>query len=79
MNKLKVELNSEGIQELLKSNEMHAILTEYAANVAQQAGAGYTFAVHEFHDRAGANVYPDTPEASRDNYENNTLLKVIGS
>ena len=78
MNNVKIVLNSKGIQELLKSSEMQSILNDYAADKARAAGDGYTCAVHEFSRRAVAHVYPDTPEASRDNYENNTLLKVIG-
>lgn len=79
MNKsVTVVLNSKGVQELLKSNEMQDILGRYGAQKAAQAGDGYASETHVFTKRAVCNVYPDTKEAAHDNYENNTLLKVIG-
>ena len=79
MSKVKIELNSDGIKELLKSPEMQSILSQHGADKARQAGAGYESAVHVYKTRAVANVFPNTAEANRDNMENNTLLKVIGS
>lgn len=77
MAKVKIELNDAGIQELLKGAEMQNILKEYGQQKAQQAGDGYASEVHVHQKRAVANVYPDTFEAKHDNYENNTLLKVV--
>lgn len=78
MSKVQIELNEKGIQELLKSAEMVDILDTYGAQKATQAGNGYAYETHTFSKRAVCNVYPDDREAAFDNYENNTLLKVIG-
>lgn len=77
MAKIKIELNDAGVQSLLKGQKMQEILAVHAAAKAQQAGAGYDSAVHVFSKRAVANIFPDTEEAAQDNYNNNTLLKVV--
>lgn len=74
---VKLELNQAGVQELLKSSEMQAILGEKAKEKAGQAGEGYAYAVHVGQNRAYANIYPETDEARDDNLTNNTLEKVI--
>lgn len=74
----RLELNSQGIQELLKGSEMQGYLAELAGSKAAAAGPGYESDVHVFSKRAVAHVYPSTFEAAQDNYENNTLLKVVG-
>jgi hypothetical protein len=79
MNKsVKVVLNEKGIQTMLKSEEMKSILGQLGAQKAAQAGPGYNYRVYDFPERSACNVYPDTKEAAHDNYENNTLVKVIG-
>jgi len=77
--KVKIELNSKGIQELLSSAEMQTLLAREGANMAARAGNGYDSRVHVMPNprRAAVNVYPSTPEAAKDNYQNNTLVKVI--
>lgn len=74
---VRIELNDAGVQELLKGAEMQSILKEYGSQKAAQAGEGYSYAVHVHQKRAVANVYADSSEALQDNYENNTLLKVV--
>lgn len=76
MSKVRFELNSQGVQALLKGAEMQAILKGYGEQKASAAGDGYSSEVHVFQKRAVAHVFPDTPEAARDNLKNNTLLKV---
>lgn len=78
MTKVRVELNDKGVQALLKSTEMQQILDTFGRQKAMQAGDGYSSETHVFTKRAVCNVFPDTKEAAHDNYENNTLLKVIG-
>lgn len=73
------ELNLKGLNELMKSDEMQAHLSEAGEAVARAAGMGYASRVHVADYTAIANVYPDTPEAARDNYENNTLLKSLSA
>ena len=77
MNNVRIEINDAGVQELLKSSEMQSLLDSYGAQKAAQAGEGYDHAVHVHQKRAVANVFPATKEAAHDNYENNTLLKVV--
>ena len=73
-----IELNSAGIQELLKSPAMQGILANIGREKAAAAGDGYRSDVHVFQKRAVAHVYTASERAMRDNYENNTLLKVVG-
>lgn len=72
------KLNSQGVRDLLRSPEMQQILREYGNAKAQQAGKGYATDVHVYSKRAVAQVFPASAESANDNYENNTLLKVIG-
>lgn len=74
---IKFELNSAGVQELLKSAGVQAAVSEAAAVKAAEAGKGYTYSSHVGARRCYANIYPNTKEAAHDNYENNTLEKVI--
>lgn len=79
MNKFRFEMNKEGVGELLKSEEMQAVLESYAAQVAKDAGPGYEPKTYIGKDRAAVSVRVEaaTKEAERDNYENNTLLRSI--
>ena len=79
MSKVYIELNDAGVQELLKSPEMQAILSELAQGKVSQAGDGYSYEVHTGEKRAYCNIFPATPDAKKDNYANNTLERVIRS
>ena len=68
MSKVKVELNHEGIRELLRSPEMQAILTEHAERIA--AGSGREVECYVAQSRAVAEVRGDDG--------NNGLLKSMG-
>ena len=74
----RLELNDQGIQALLKSPEMQGYLDEIASSKASAAGPGYESEVHVFSKRAVAHVYPGDFRAAQDNFDNNTLLKVVG-
>jgi hypothetical protein len=75
----KFELNLPGLNELMKSGEMQSALQAAGDAVARSAGEGYGVRVHQASFVAIANVYPETREAAKKNYENNTLLKGLGS
>lgn len=77
MAKFKFELDKAGVAQLLKSPEMQSLLGGMGVQRASMAGDGYASDVHVFQKRAVAHIYADTPEAKRDNYDNNTLLKVL--
>lgn len=79
MTDVKIVINDAGIQEILKGDEMQALLTEHAQAMVSQAGPGYEYAVKVGQRRAYCNIYPATKEAYQDNLDNNTLEKVIRS
>lgn len=78
MSNFRLELNDEGIQYLLKGPEMQGILADIGRQKANAAGAGYESDVHVFQKRAAVHIFPTDYESAKDNYENNTLLKVVG-
>ena len=78
MSKVKFELNRAGVRELLRSQEALAACVPYAYQIQGRAGAGYEVTTYTGANRVNASVYAATPEARRDNYENNTLLKARG-
>lgn len=82
MAKVEFELNLRGLNELMKSEEMQKALDEYGAAAAGRAssmsGAAYGHRTHVASYVAITNVYPDSAEAARDNFRNNTLMKAIG-
>jgi len=75
MDKFKFVLNREGVRELMRSDEMVGVLTEFADRVANRAGDGYS--THIGPNRANVSVVTDTDEAYYDNLDNNTLEKSI--
>lgn len=79
MAKTKIELNLSGLNEVMKSAEMQAALQAAASTVASRAGDDYGSEVHQASFVAIANVFPDSAEAAKDNYENNTIIKAAGS
>ena len=78
MSKFELKLNDEGIQYLLKGPDMQGILSGIGRQKASAAGTGYSSEVHVFQKRAAVHIFPASYEAAQDNYENNTLLKVVG-
>ena len=77
MSKLKFELDRAGVRGLLQSGEMEAVCRGYANQVRNRAGEGYGVSTYTGKTRVNASVYAETPEARRDNFENNTLLKAL--
>jgi len=73
----KFKLNRKGVSELMKSDEMKAILDDLGIAKARQAGQGYDSEVHDFKKRAVAHIFPTDYESAKDNYDNNTLVKVV--
>ena len=78
MSKVKFELNRKGVRELLKSQEMMTVVTEYANRVQKKAGDGYEVSQYSGKNRVNASVSAETVKARKDNLENNTLLKALG-
>lgn len=77
MSKIKLELNSEGVREMLKWDETRAVCMEHANRVRNNCGNGYVVQSRTYRERSGAAVFADTPEAYRDNLKNETLLRAL--
>jgi hypothetical protein len=78
MSKGKFVLNRAGVRQMLRSPEAMAVVTAYAHQISNRAGAGYGVDTYTGKTRVNASVYPATEEARQDNYDNNTLLKARG-
>lgn len=78
MSKVKFELNTKGVGQLLKSDEMKAVLESAANTVASRAGGGYEVKTIKAQTRVIATVAAADKETRRDNLKNNTLLKALG-
>lgn len=77
MANFKIELNSEGIKELLRSSQMKAICEEKARNAIYQLGDGYAASSYTGKSRVNASVYAESHKARAENLENNTILKAL--
>lgn len=80
MAKVKFKLDLAGLNQLMKSGEMQAVLNSAANQIAAAAGDGFEVErAHPISFVGIAAVHAETPAARRDNSENNTLLKAAGS
>lgn len=77
--KAKIELNTSGVKELLKSQEMLNICKEHASRILNNCPSGYEMDSHTGPNRVNAMVYASTYQAKADNLRNNTLLKAVKS
>lgn len=73
----KIELNSAGIQEILKSAGVSGLCKEHADRIAAKCGDGYESDLVIGQKRAVAGVRAVTRKARRDNAKHNTLLKAV--
>lgn len=78
MAKVKFELNSEGVKDLMRSAEMMAVCKSYADKAVGSLGAGYSVNTFTGSGRVNAEVKADTYEARKENLENNSILKSLG-
>lgn len=78
MSNLEIELNSEGVRELLCSGEIKATCESLAAEALNRCGEGYAMNSYVGRNRANAMIYADTRAAENDNAENNTIIKALG-
>lgn len=78
MAKGKLKLRSDGIKEMLKSEELKNECKNHAELAAATAGSGYEVSVYTGKTRVNASVRAATKEAYKDNLENNTLMKAVG-
>lgn len=83
MSKVRIELNLQGINDLMKSTEIQGALQEAGEAVAAEAsgmagGEPFETRTHQANWVAITNVYPASRQAAKANYEDNVLLKAIG-
>ena len=78
MDKVKIELNSSGIRQLLKSEEMGQMLKQQAEQVRARCGSGYSTDLYQASSRVIAGVFAETAKAAKQNSRENTLLKALG-
>lgn len=77
MSKVDFKLNSSGVRQLLRSQEALGVVKDYAYAIRGRAGEGYEVTWMVGKTRVNASVAAMTPEARKDNYDNNTLLKAL--
>ena len=78
MSKVRIELNTQEVFNIMKSKEMMDICTANALEIQAKLGDGYGTDEYVGKNRVNASVGPKTKEAYQDNLENNTLLKALG-
>ena len=77
MAKVRIELNTGGVRELLRSQEMGNICEEYANEALGRLGEGYEVTTHTGKNRVNASVSAESYQAKRENSEHNTILKAL--
>ena len=77
MAKATIQLDREGVREMLRSEEMKTICEEYANKAQGKLGPGYVVTSMTGKNRVNASIFAESYEAKRDNMENNTILKAL--
>lgn len=73
----KFKLDKKGVGQLLKSDEMRAVITQKASDIQSRCGDGYESNVSMGKSRVHGVVIASTTKAKRDNLKNNTILKAL--
>ena len=79
MSDFEFELNLPGLNELMISPEMQAHLEVASARVADIAGKGFGHRVGVATFTAIGNIFAENKDAAKQAYDDNTLLKALGS
>lgn len=74
-----MELNYEGIGELLRSQEAADVCMMHASRIQRSLGGGYNANVQIGKVRAVAEVRAYSKKAIKETFESNTLLKAVSS
>lgn len=77
MGSVRIELDSAGIEQLLRSQEVGADLERRANAVARAAGDGVRARVYQGRDRVRAQVWTATAAAKKSEAEDRTLLRAL--
>lgn len=78
MSKLKIELNSSGIRELLRSAEIQGELQRQAEKFRARLGDKFETDAYIGQGRANVSVFTTDPDAIRENEQTNSILKELG-
>lgn len=76
---VKVVLNSAGVRELLKSQEMQAICNQHANAALAKLGDGYEVTSMVGRNRCNSEIAAVGRRAKEENNKNNTILKAVQS
>lgn len=79
MSKVKVVLNSKGVRELLRSQDMMNACSEIAEKAYSSLGEGYSMKKYVGTNRVNVSIGTESIESVRENSKNNTILKALGS
>lgn len=79
MAKLNIVLNSGGIRKYLHSEGVKKACKSLADAAADRLGAGYESDTYSARGRVVASVRAESPEAMRENSEQNTIIKAVMS
>ena len=77
MGNVEFKLNREGVRELLKSQEMMNICSDYANNAQGRLGEGYEVTTMTGKNRVNAEVRAVSYKARKENNRDNTILKAV--
>lgn len=77
MANVRVELNNEGVRELLRSAEMKSICESHANNALARLGDGYEVSSMVGKNRVNAEIKAVSYKAKKDNMNNNSILKAL--
>ena len=77
MSKVKIELDRNGVRELLRSDEAGQLCRKFADDAVARLGAGYEADTYTGARRVNASVMAVTFQAKRDNLKNNSILKAL--
>ena len=79
MAKVEIELNREGVKELMQSKEMMAICREIAERAADTLGSGYEVTTYVGKTRVNASISAESYRAKKENLETNSILKALNN
>lgn len=75
--KVKIVLNRAGVRELMRSQEMSNICTQYAYSAQGRLGDGYEVTCQTGKNRVNAEVAAVSEKARKENSRSNTILKAL--
>ncbi len=75
--KVKIELDHQGISDLLHSDEVMELCSDTASDAMSSLGSGYDVEQYVGEGRVNVKISAKTWKARHDAYENNSILKAL--